>query len=234
MALVLIFGFFIFLLGAIGNIPYAGELLVAVFLMCSLVLGFFIALLLVGTVGGFTLMFPTIAYEGSGSFDAINHSFSHVYARPWRMGFYTLVAAVYGAACYVFVRLFIFVMLWFTHLFLWLGLRVSGSQVSSINKLEAIWPAPNYLTFFGSSSIQMNWSEHAATFIIWLVGFVVFCCMAAFVVSFFFSANTIIYALMREKVDNTPIEEIYLQSDGDSREATPPEDLPTDAQEDST
>ena len=62
-------------------------------------------LVLLGTVGGFNLMYPTIAVEGSDSFDAISRTFSYVYARPWRMLFYTLVAIVYGALCYLFVRL---------------------------------------------------------------------------------------------------------------------------------
>jgi hypothetical protein len=228
LAIIAVLGVFITLLGAIGNIPYAGELLVAVFLIFALIVGFFIALLLVGAVGGCNLVFPIIAYENADSFEAINRSFSHVFARPWRMVFYTLVAAVYGAACYAFVRIFTFILLWVTHLFLWLGLRMSSSQVSSINKLEAIWPTPTYANLFGAISIQTNWSEHAASTGIWFVGLIVFCCVAAFVVSFFFSANTIIYAIMRNKVDNTPFEEIYIESDGESKTITPPADLPAD------
>ena len=73
-----------------------------------------------GTVGGFNLMYPTVAVEGSDSFDAISRSFSYVFARPWRMLWYTVVAVVYGALCYLFVRYFIYVMLAVTHFFVWL------------------------------------------------------------------------------------------------------------------
>ena len=52
--------------------------------------GFVMTITLFGTIGGFNLMYPTIAVEGSDSFDAITRSFSYVYARPWRMLFYTL------------------------------------------------------------------------------------------------------------------------------------------------
>lgn len=228
LAIALMLGFFITLLGAIGNIPYAGELLVAVFLILAMLIGFLISLVLVGAIGGLNLMFPVIAYESSDSFEAINRSFSHVFARPWRMAFYTFIAAVYGAACYLFVRLFIFTLLSITHGFLRLGLWVGSSQVSSVNKLDAIWPAPNFMNLFSATSIQLNWSEDAAAFIISLAVLIVFCCAAAFVVSFFFSANTIIYALMRNKVDNTPIEEIYIEPDTDTRDTTPPADVPTD------
>lgn len=228
LAIAAVLGFFITLLGAIGNIPYAGELLVAVFLILALLLGFLIALVLAGAMGGLNLMFPVIAYEGSDSFEAINRSFSHAFARPWRMAFYTFVAAVYGAVCYLFVRLFMFLLLSVTHGFLRLGLWVSSSQVSSVNKLEAIWPTPNFMSLFGTTSIQLNWSEGAAAFIISLAVLIVFCCAAAFVISFFFSANTIIYALMRNRVDNTPIEEIQTDSDGEAKAAPSPADLPTD------
>ena len=47
-----------------------------------------IAFLLVGLGGGWALMYPTIAVEGSDSFDAISRSFSYVFARPWRAGLY--------------------------------------------------------------------------------------------------------------------------------------------------
>jgi hypothetical protein len=41
--------------------------------------------------------------------------------------------------------------------------------------------------------------------------------LVSFVISFYFSANTIIYALMRNKVDNTALDDIYtLASDTES------------------
>ena len=61
-------------------------------------------LVALGTAGGFNLMYPTIAVEGSDSFDAISRSFSYIYARPWRMIWYTMVAIVYGALTFLFVR----------------------------------------------------------------------------------------------------------------------------------
>src|SRR6185436_225773 len=92
-------------------IPQIGEIVVGIFFFLALAAGFVITLVILGAAGGFNLMYPTIAVEGSDSFDAISRSFSYVYARPWRMLFYTLVAVLYGALCYVFVRLFIFLLL---------------------------------------------------------------------------------------------------------------------------
>jgi len=37
--------------------------------------------------------------------------------------------------------------------------------------------------------------------------------LVAFVISFYFSANTIIYSLMRNRVDNTALEDIHIHYD---------------------
>ena len=91
-------------------------------------------------------MFPAIAYEDSDFFDAISRSFSSVYAKPWRMGFYTLVAAVYGAVCYLFVRFFVFLLLWATYGFLQFGLSDNA-------KLQAIWPEPSFDNLLGTAAV---------------------------------------------------------------------------------
>ena len=89
-------------------IPFIGPILVGLLFFLALAASLVMTLLVLGTVGGFDLMYPTIAVEGSDSFDAISRSFSYVYARPWRMLWYTAVAVIYGAATYLFVRLFLF------------------------------------------------------------------------------------------------------------------------------
>ncbi|GAH01787.1 unnamed protein product, partial [marine sediment metagenome] len=50
---------------------------------------------------------------------------------------------------------------------------------------------------------------------LFIVGLVV-----AFVISFYFCASTIIYALMRDGVDNVGIDEIYIQLDEVRDDAT--------------
>ncbi len=215
--IIIFIGFFIFLLGVIGNIPIIGELIMGIFTLLALVAGTLIATVMIGTVAGFNLMFPAIAYDGSDCFDAISRSFSYIYSKPWQMGFYTAIAAVYGAICYLFVRFFIFLLLWITHWFLQLGVWTDNSS-NEVNKLAAIWPTP---TFTGLRGVQswatVNWSESTAAFLIYLVLLIAVGSLVSFVISFYFSANTIIYALMRNKVDNTALDDIYtLASDTES------------------
>jgi hypothetical protein len=174
-----------------------------------LIAGALIAIVLIGTVAGFNLMFPAIVYDGSDCFDAISRSFSYVYSKPWRMSFYTAIAVVYGAICYTFVRFFTFLLLWVTRWFLQLGVWGNNSS-NKVNKLAAIWPEPSFTGLRSSPPLAtLNWSESLATFLVYLVLLVVVGLLISFVISFYFSANTIIYALMRNRVDNTALQDIY-------------------------
>jgi len=194
----------IFLLGLLGNIPYAGELIVAIFIIFALLAGVLIAIVSIGTVAGFGLMFPSLAYDGLDCFDAISRSFNYIYSRPWRMAFYTGIAAVYGAICYMFVRFFAFLVLLSTRFSISLGLFEKGDS-----KFEAIWPQPAFSnlanTAFDATTTGTGWFSAWVihVFILIVLGLIV-----AFIFSFYFSANTIIYALMRKKVDNAPLDEI--------------------------
>ncbi len=203
MVIIIIIGLiFISLLGLIGNIRWFGDLMVTIFMLLALIAGAFIAVASIGTVAGFSLMFPAVAYDGSDCLDAINRSFSYVYARPWRMGFYTATAAVYGSLCYIFVRFFAFLLIWCTHLFLQLGLNDK--------KLAAIWPAPTFKNLVDLPDLSAaNWSVQLAAVVIYMLVLAVVVLVVSFIISFYFSANTIIYSLLRKKVDNTALEDVY-------------------------
>jgi hypothetical protein len=198
---------FIFIIGLTGNIPWAGELIIGISVPLALIAGALITVVLIGMFAGFNLMFPAIAYDGSDCFDSISRSFSYVYAKPWQMGFYTTIAAVYGAISYTFVRFFAFILLLVTHLFLQLGVWTENSE--EVNKLTAIWPKPEFMKLLGSSDLATNWTESVAAFLVYLFLLAVVGIVVSFVISFYFSANTIIYSLMRYKVDNTALEDMY-------------------------
>jgi len=201
--IIIFIGLFIFLLGLMGNIPWAGELIMGIFVLLALIAGTLIAVVLIGAFAGFNLMFPAVAYDGSDCFDAISRSFSYVYTKPWRMGFYTAIAAVYGALCYTFVRFFAFLLLWVTHRSLQLG--VWGND-----KLTAIWAEPHLRDLLVTPDWgALNWPQSIAAFLIYLCSSAIVGLLVSFIISFYFSANTIIYSLMRNKVDNTALEDVY-------------------------
>jgi len=213
MIIVAFMGLFAFLLGLLGNIPRAGELIMALGLPMALVAGALVAVLTIGAVAGFGLMFPAIAYDGSDCFDSISRSLSYVYAQPARMVFYSTLAAVYGALCYIVLRFFVFLMLWVTHCFLQIGLWTQSST-DGLDKLTAIWPRPEFMILLGSSrSPTGNWSELCASHLVHFFVLIVIGLMVSFIISFYFSANTIIYSLMRNKVDNTALDDVCTHFD---------------------
>jgi len=205
--IIIFIGVFIYLLGLVGNIPRAGELIIGIFILLALLAGALIAIILIGTVAGFNLMFPAVAYDGSDCFDAISRSFSYVYSKPWRMGFYTAVAAVYGAICYIFVRFLAFLLLFVPYVVLRFG-------VFNNSRLARVWARPDFGNLHvWSTATSANWSESLAAFLIYLAVLVVVGLLASFLISFYFSANTVIYSLMRNRVDNTALDEIYTEAD---------------------
>ena len=226
MIIILVIGATIILLGAWGNIPYVGELTAGLLLPLAFAVATVITVIAIGVVGGFSLMFPTIAYEDSDCFDAISRSFSYVYNKPWRMGLYMIIAFVYGAICYLFVRFFSFLVLWTTHTFLQLGFAYQN------RKLHAIWPEPAFPDFFGAGvATPTNWSTSISSALICFWVLVVIGLVVSFVISFYFSASTIIYALMRNRVDLIPIEEVYVYPPQEAAEAAciqaPTEETPS-------
>ena len=231
--IIIFIGLFIFLLGLIGNIPWAGELIMGIFVPLALIAGALIAVVLIGAFAGFNLMFPAVAYDGSDCFDAISRSFSYIYAKPWRMGFYTAIGAVYGAICYTFVRFFTFLLLGVTHRTLQLGVWIENSK--EVDKLTAIWPKPEFMNLLGSSGLATtNWAESLAAFLVHLFLLGVIGLLVSFIISFYFSANTIIYSLMRNKVDNTALEDIYKYNDEAENEPATTEPKTDEAQPDSS
>jgi hypothetical protein len=204
-------GAFIFLLGVLGNVPFGlGELIVGLFVWVGLLAGAIVAAVVVGASAGFNLMFPAIAYDGSDSLDAVSRSFNYVYARPWRMGFYTVTAFVYGAICYIFVRFFAYLLLLATYTGLRLGAGLNSAK-GLPDKIAAIWQEPSFGQLLVYSTETGSFSERGAALLVYLSILIVVGLVVSFIISFYFSSNTVIYALMRNKVDGTALEEIYTE-----------------------
>ena len=212
---------------ALANIPYVGPIFVGLVFILALGAGFLMALVLLGLIGGFNLMYPTVAVEGSDSFDAISRSFSYLYARPWRLGFYTILSIIYGAVSYLFVRFFIYVMLVLTHKFA--GLAVFTSTDSAVPLWTSLWPNPGTAArlSYDIDTLGLTFAQEIGARLIWLWVHLVIAMLGAFVVCFYFSSNTIIYYLMRREVDATDLDDVYLeQPDDDFGDPMTPEAAP--------
>ena len=165
-------------------------------------------------------MYPTIAVEGSDSFDAISRSFSYVFARPWRAAMYGLVAVIYGTVTYLFVRFFAFLALASTHYFVKWGVIGGGSRLHpSADKLDVMWNTPTFESLFG----PFNWEAMTGAMPVgaWLIGMWVFLVAAgvlAFLLSYVGSSTTIIYYLLRQQVDATDLDDVYVEEEDEEED----------------
>jgi hypothetical protein len=207
------FGSFIFVLGLLGNIKYVGEILLGLSMPLILLAGVLMMLVILGTLGGLNLMFPTIAFENSVCFLAVNNSFRYVFARPWRLGFYTGVALIYGAISYAMTRFFVFGMLLSAYRFLELGFLDDNA------KLLRLWQEPRFESLYTLTLPENQLlTESIGAILVHISVLTIIGLLVAYVVSFCFSANTIIYALMRKRVDDidlTTVKSIYEEDEED-------------------
>jgi hypothetical protein len=221
--IIVIMGLMLFLFGLLGNIPLGiGPVVIGAISPLAVFMGFLMTVFIVGLAAGGSLMFPAIAYEGSDGMDAMGRAFGYIYTRPWRMAFYTLVAMVYGAICYLFVRLFAYLILLGTRTFLASGCWGYCQQASTDNGrttrlIDAIWPKPTFDSFPGIQLASLTTPEKAGAVLAAIPHFIVAGLVIAFLVSFFFCASTVIYALLRKHVDGEGFDTIFMRT----------EDLPT-------
>lgn len=221
--------------GLVGSIPVVGTILMSILYGLAILLGFGMTFLLVGWLGGVSLMYPTIAVEGSDCFDAFSRSFSFVYTRPFRALWYGAVMVVYGMITYLFVRLFAFLALSLTHCFTSWGVLGGGSRLGQgADKLDILWQKPTFWNFYLPNWAAMGTGQSIAAVLLGIWVMIVVGLVAAYLLGFFVSATTAIYYILRRRVDATELDEVYVEEE---EEPLPPmedsaaEESASDAQE---
>lgn len=204
--LVGVFAFVVIVLGLIAAIPYVGELLMALLFGCVLFFGFLVTLIVLGTGAGGMLLFPSIAYEKNTGMDAIGRAFSYVLNCPIWLFYYVLLSGCFGTIFYLILRLLIWLVLQLTHTLMLAGMMIVNAEA----KLERIWPKPTVLSFLNTSIQPERWSESAASFVIHLFMLAIVAVLLSYIVSYFYSSMTVIYALMRKKVDKVATSEVFI------------------------
>ncbi|MFN4260267.1 MAG: hypothetical protein ACK4RK_13300 [Gemmataceae bacterium] len=221
------------LFGVIGMIPVVGDIVWYGLLMpLVLIGGLIMAVVLVGLVG-WPMMYATISTEGEDSFDAISRSYSYVYQYIWHYAWYSVVALAYGAVVVFFVGLMgslvvylgkwsvgqwttqsrdpSFLFVYAPTSFGWRDLLLQGAMTEGGQSVvqNGVINATTYAAYVS----EMTWynTAGAALVTVWLYLF--FLAIVGFGYSYFWSASTIIYLLMRRRVDETDMEEVYLEEE---------------------
>ncbi|MGA2033934.1 MAG: hypothetical protein ABSG68_16930 [Thermoguttaceae bacterium] len=176
-----------------------GLLLVGIFWFVALVGGVFMALLLLGLIFGWPLMWATISVEGSDSFDALSRSYAYVFQRPLRYLFYAVLAAVLGALGWLLVEQFAAAII---------GLSYWGvSWGSGSARIEKIIEMKDLTGMaLGGARVIHFWAGCVKLLAL------------GFVYSYFWSAVTAIYLLLRRDVDATEMDDVFLDADADEHD----------------
>ncbi|MDQ7780023.1 MAG: hypothetical protein RDV41_09985 [Planctomycetota bacterium] len=199
-----VIGFVFFLLcvsvvSLVGRIPAAGpwlNIVLMIFLPLALLSGFLMVLIAIGSIFGLPLFYPSISAEGTDSFDAISRGYSYVFSKPWHYIWYQLVGKFYGMISIGFVFLFGRAMI---NLTLHAGQLGMGNQFffDAILKGRAFYPPDIGIADKIAATIFYAWIFFTAAFIF------------AYAVSYCFSMATIMYFLLRKKVDGIEMTEVF-------------------------
>jgi hypothetical protein len=169
-----------------------------------LVAAFLMAVLLLGLLFGWPLMWSAISVEGTDSFDALSRSYAYVFQRPLRYLFYIVVAAVVGWLGWLLVKNFAAGVIWLGY---WAaGWGCGQDMIASIlNPGEELSDVGR----FGAGMIRF-WAGCVKLLAV------------GYVFSYFWTASTTVYFLLRHDVDATEMDEVFLDADAAEREAPLP------------
>lgn len=199
----------------------AGVLLAAVFWPLALVLGLLMAVFAVGLALGWPLMWATISVERTDSFDALSRTYSYVYQRPVHYLLYAAGASLIGWLVALFAIAFATLVIFFT---LWAASWTSGNlrMGAIVAQLPAAVTEGYYWIDPSNLATERGADEPAAVLggiglagarvlAFWLLG-VKFLALGV-CVSYFWTASTAMYLLLRSQVDNTEIDDIRLEDE---------------------
>lgn len=175
----------------VGAGVFVASLLWGLFLVGGLLM----ALLLLGLVFGWPLMWATISSEGTDSFDALSRSYAYVFQRPLHYLFYAIVATVLGGLGWLLVWYFAAAVIGLTY---WAASWGAGTAT-----VEAIRTGTGDLGRLGAAGAAVI---HFWTGIVKLLA-------VSYLLSFFWTSATAIYFLLRRDVDATEMDEVYLEDE---------------------
>jgi hypothetical protein len=219
----LIFIFIIALVMMLGGmflrVPGIGDVVGGVFFFLAIIGGLLLALLLVGCFVGGGLFWPAVAADGSDAFDAFSRGISYPFTRPLKMLVYSVIAIVIGAVCWLVLNWFVHMALALTRAIVgygttWFGWWMRGEGEAANRKLDVLWPV-NGLSgpvWVSPDWSNLAWYEYVSAAMIALYVLLTVALLWSFLCTFYFSASTIIYFLLRRDVDLIDLEDVYTES----------------------
>lgn len=170
--------------------------LVAAFAWPLMLLGWtFVAVLLLGLLFGWPLMWPVISAEGIDSFDALSRTYNYLFSRPLHALFYAFVAMVLGLLGWILVSTFAAAVISLTY---WGASWGSGGQA-----IHAIQTGGGLGITGTIGAMLIRFSVECVKFL-----------AVGFLYSYLWTAATAIYLLLRRDVDAREMDEVFLEDAG--------------------
>ncbi|MDX1563896.1 MAG: hypothetical protein R3236_00760 [Phycisphaeraceae bacterium] len=184
------------------------DFLAAIFFIVALGLGAGMAVLLMGWFFAAPLMYPAISAEDTDFMDAATgRSYGMLREHPWRVLIYNFFTLGYGAVTYVFFGLFIFLSVWLTH---------QATATFATGHFEDMFPEPRFGQLIYEPDHERldqykdKWGLTTVAAIIQIEVFAFISLMGAYAISFFFTAYSRIYLLLRQASFGAGFDEIHL------------------------
>ncbi len=181
------------MLGWIAQLD-AGAFFVSIIWPLALVVGGLIALLALGLFLGWPLMWPTISTEATDSFDGLSRAYSYTLHRPLRYFGYVLFAGILGMLLLCIVS---FVVALIQGMAYW-GLSI-GAGAARVKEIALDGIAAEQGTMFRGAHHTFAFWSHLLQLV-----------PLAVTASYFWTAMTQIYLLLRRDEDGAELDEVFL------------------------
>jgi hypothetical protein len=191
------------LAGLVGRIPGVGDALAGALWFVPLLLGLAIAMVALIIATGWPLMYCAVSADGGDGFDGLSRAYDYLLTRPWTTLGLGLAALVQGS-----------LLVFFAYGVVGMGVETAEWAVGAglgDERVEGLTsegpPLVSGWAGTGAASESSEVGRRLAAF--WLR--VVAALLWGFVGSYFWTAMTIIYFLLRKSVDATPLEHVYVE-----------------------
>jgi hypothetical protein len=177
--------------GLASHLAPNSQVVASLLAFVAIVSAALLAFLLIASILAWPLMHLTVAAEGEDIFDAISRSFSYVNQRFLRYVTCLILAWLLGS-------IGLFLVSWFASLVLALSLNLL-SVSGKVALFDAVYRVERF-DLRHNPPIVLGWPG--------LCGLIVY----AWAYSYFWSAISVIYLMLRRDVDGTPWHDVYLES----------------------
>ena len=193
-----------------------------------LLLGLLMAILLIGALVGWPLMWATVSVEGTDAFDALSRSYAYTYQRPLRLLWYVLLAAILAAVSMFIVKLFATSAISLGNWSVSWGLdeetyreivaplpaatrrrvatAASSTDASAARTMAPLWPRP-------TSADELTGTRWLAAKAIRFWKSLLGALAAGYQAGFLWVAAVGVYLLLRKDIDGAEMDEVYVEDE---------------------